>query len=69
MFDQGGHEKRTIGSGGSGDGQFSYPFGVSIKGDVMYVADTGNACIQKLTTVGQFLQKFGQGGSGLGQFD
>ena len=35
----------------------------------MYVADTGNACIQKLTTGGQFLQKFGQGGSGMGWFD
>ena len=60
VFDQGGHEERTIGSGGSGDGQFSSPFGVSIKGDVMYVADTANHCIQKLTTGGQFLQKLGQ---------
>ena len=68
VFDQGGHEKRTIGSGGSGDGQFRGPRGVSIKGDVMYVADQGNDCIQKLTTGGQFLLKFGQHGSGQGQF-
>ena len=68
VFDQGGHEKRTIGSRGSGEGQFSYPHGISIKGDVMYVADYGNHCIQKLTTGGQFLQKFGQHGSGQGQF-
>ena len=68
VFDQGGHEKRTIGSGGSGEGQFSYPHGISIKGDVMYVADYGNDRIQKLTTGGQFLQKFGQHGSGQGQF-
>ena len=68
VYDQGGHEKRTIGSGGSGDGQFSSPFGISIKGDVMYVADYGNHCIQKLTTGGQFIQKFGQRGSGQGQF-
>ena len=68
VFDQGGHEKRTIGSGGGGDGQFSGPRGLSIKGDVMYVADTGNHRIQKLTTGGQFLQKFGQHGSGQGQF-
>ena len=65
MFDQGGHEKRTIG----GDGQFYGPRGISIKGDVMYVADTSNDLIQKLTTGGQFLQKFGQHGSGQGQFD
>ena len=69
VFDQGGHEKRTIGSGGSGDGQFSYPYGISIKGDVMYVADQGNGRNQKLTTGGQFLQKFGQHGSGQGQFN
>ena len=46
VFDQGGHEKRTIGSGGSGDGQFSGPYGISIMGDVMYVADSGNHRIQ-----------------------
>ena len=69
VFDQGGHEKRTIGSGGRGDGQFSGPCGVSIKGDVMYVVDTRNHRIQKLTTGGQFIQKFGQHGSGQGQFN
>ena len=69
VYDQGGHEKRTIGSGGSGDGQFCYPHGISIKGDVMYVAEYGNDRIQKLTTGGQFLQKFGQHGSGQGQFN
>ena len=66
MFDQGGHKKRTICSGGSGDGQFNTPHGISIKGDVMYVADYGNHRIQKLTTGGQFLQKFGQHESGQG---
>ena len=69
VFDQGGHEKRTVGSGGSGDGQLRGPYGLSIKGDVMYVADTGNHRIQKLTIGGQFLQKFGQHGSGQGQFN
>ena len=34
----------------------------------MYVADTINHRIQKLTTGGQFIQKFGQHGSGQGQF-
>ena len=69
VYDQGGHEKRTIGSRGSGDGQFCAPCGISIKGDVMYVADQGNHRIQKLTTGGQFLQKFGQLGSSQGQFN
>ena len=69
VYDQGGHEKRTIGSHGSGDGQFSGPHGISIKGDLMYVAEYGNNRIQKLATGGQFLQKFGQHGSGQGQFN
>ena len=69
VYDQGGHEKRTIGSYGSDDGQFSGPCGISIKGDVMYVAETGNYRIQKLTTGGEFLGKFGQHGSGQGQFN
>ena len=68
VFDQAGYQKRTIGSGGSGDGQFSVPYGISIKGDVMYVADRSNHRIQKLTTGGQFLQKFGKYGPGQGQF-
>ena len=59
VYDQGGHEKRTIGSRGSGDGQFRALRGISIKGDVMYVAEYSNHRIQKLTTGGQFLQIFG----------
>ncbi|KAL5496811.1 hypothetical protein EMCRGX_G013171 [Ephydatia muelleri] len=67
-FDQTGQLKNTIGSYGSGDGQFSHPFGISIKGDVLYVADGGNHRVQKLTSSGKFLHKFGQYGSGQGQF-
>ena len=68
VFDQAGQQKRTIGSSGSGDGQFNQPYGLFIKGDDMYVADCGNHHIQKLTTRGQFLQTFGNYGSGKGQF-
>ena len=60
VFDQTGQLKNTIGSSGSGDGQFSYPSGISIKGDVLYVADGGNNRVQKLTSSGKFLHKFGQ---------
>ena len=69
VFDQTGQLKNTIGSSGSGDGQFSSPSGISIKGDVLYVADTGNHRVQKLTSSGKFLHKFGQQGSGQGQFN
>ena len=68
VFDQTGQLKNTIGSSGSGDGQFSSPSGISIKGDVLYVADHGNHRVQKLTSSGKFLHKFGQYGSGQGQF-
>ena len=68
VFDQAGQHKRTIGSFGIGDSQFLGPHGLFIKGDVMYVADWGNHRIQKLTTGGQILQRFGQHGTGQGQF-
>ena len=69
VFDQTGQLKNTIGSSGSGDGQFSYPYGISIKGDMLYVADYSNHRVQKLTSSGNFLHKFGQQGSGQGQFN
>ena len=69
VFDQTGQLKNTIGSSGSGDGQFSYPCGISTKGDMLYVADSGNHRVQGLTSSGKFLHKFGQQGSGQGQFD
>ena len=69
VFDQTVQLKNTIGSSGRGDGQFSSPYGISIKGDVLYVADTHNHRVQKLTSSGKFLHKFGQHGSGQGQFN
>ena len=68
VFDQRGHLKNTIGSKGSGDGQFNAPSSISITGEVMYIADFGNHRIQKLSTRGKFLHKFGKEGSGKGQF-
>ena len=67
VFDQGGHLKNTIGSEGSGDGQFNGPYSISIIGEVMYIADYNNHRIQKLTTGGKFLHKFGREGSGQGK--
>ena len=68
VFDQTGQMENTIGRGGSGDGQFRYLYGLCIKGDALYVADYGNHRVQKLTSGGEFLRKFGQQGSGQGQF-
>ena len=70
LLDQQGTVIRTIGtrgSSGSGDGQFNYPSGVAVQGDVLYVADQCNHRVQKLTTSGEFLSKFGSHGSRDGQ--
>ncbi len=72
VFDQNGSNVRTIGTaGGTGtaDGQFSNPYGIAVKGDIMYVADTSNNRIQKLTLDGKFISKFGSSGSGNGQLN
>ena len=60
----------SFGSGGSGNGQFDYPWDVACDstGNV-YVADSGNHRIQVFTAEGRFLRKFGKKGSGNGEFD
>jgi DNA-binding beta-propeller fold protein YncE len=60
----------TIGSTGSGNGQFNYPQNLAIDstGDI-FVADTGNNRVQKFDSQGNYLSQFGSFGSGNGQFD
>ena len=69
VFDQSGHLKNTIGNLGTGNAKFQYPYGITIKADILYVADYGNHCIQKLTTCGEFIHKFGEKGAGPGQMN
>ena len=69
VFNEAGQQIDTIGSGGYGDGEFSYPQGLCIKGGEIYVADQGNNRIQKFTTEGLFLDMFSQRGSALGEFN
>ncbi len=46
-----------FGSYGSGDGQFSYPYGIAIdSAGNIYVADTNNNRIQKFNSAGRFSQ-------------
>lgn len=61
--------KLKWGSRGSGDGEFSLPFGVAVdsSGNV-YVADESNDRVQKFTSSGIFLTTWGSLGSGDGQF-
>ena len=62
VFSQDGQLVRTIGSAGSGPGQFSGPRGVAISSDgELYVSDQGNGCIQVLTLQGVYIREFGKG--------
>jgi len=57
------------GTSGSGDGQFSQPYGIAVDSDEnVYVVDSGNSRIQKFTSTGAFLTKWGSNGTGDGQF-
>ena len=50
---------KTWGTFGSGDGQFSNPFGIATDGTTVYVADDDRADIQAFDTTGKFLRAFG----------
>jgi DNA-binding beta-propeller fold protein YncE len=46
---------------------FYNPVAVAIRGGVLYVVDSGQHCVQKITNLGKFISKFGSNGSGNGQ--
>jgi len=61
----------TLGSMGSGDGEFNWPTGIAISNDnYLYVVDKSNHRIQKFTLDGQFVLKWGSEGyhGGDGEF-
>ena len=68
-FNSHGKYLATIGSAGSGDGQFNDPEGIAVdaSGDI-YVADSGNNRIEKFNEDGVYQSQFGSQGSGNGQF-
>jgi len=70
LFDEHGGFVRLWGSYGSGQGQFSYPWGVAMdSAGSIYVADSQNDRIQKFSADGTFLAAWGAPGAGQVQFD
>jgi len=65
----GTHPVLQFGSKGSGDGQFSFPYGVACNSrcDIV-VVEIGNHRVQVFDKAGKFLFKFGSNGNGNGQF-
>ena len=63
------HMFGTAGSCGNADGQFHTPSAVAIKGDLLYVCESGNNRVQKFSISRRsFISNFGTGGQGDGQF-
>jgi DNA-binding beta-propeller fold protein YncE len=60
----------TYGGEGSGNGQFSHPYGITIDSSGnLWIADSGNCRIEKFNYSGAYLDQFGAYGSGNGQFN
>ena len=66
VYDSNGKKKTTI---GSGELEFEHPLGITINGEIVYVAECGGHGIHVLTTGGECLGTFGEHGSGIGQFN
>jgi tripartite motif-containing protein 71 len=68
-FNARGKYLATIGSAGSGDGQFNDPEGIAVdpNGNI-YVADSGNNRVEVFDRNGVYQSQFGTHGSGNGQF-
>jgi len=59
----------SIGSSGSGKENFFFPTNIEYASDgYLYISDTGNFRIQKVTPEGKFVRSFGSVGTGLGHF-
>ena len=52
---------------GSGQGQLNQPYGVAVRGNLLYVSDMGNNRISVFDLNGAFQGTFGSAGAGNGQ--
>ena len=69
IFNSCGVFQNSFGSAGSGNGQFSNPFGVAVgPTGTVYVTDEGNNRVEVFNSSGVFQSSFGSAGPGNGQF-
>lgn len=69
VFDLSGNELLSIGSSGSGDGEFNEARGIDVdSAGNIYVADMANSRIQKFDSSGVYISQWGTTGTGNGQF-
>jgi DNA-binding beta-propeller fold protein YncE len=67
VYDRWGELERSMGSQGSGEGQFNEPRGIAIDSDDnVYVADTWNARVVKIAPDGDWLATWGSGNTDMG---
>ena len=70
VFDRDGNFQYKFGKQGGGDGEFNYPYCLSVnKSGHLVVCDTGNHRIQVFELNGKFIGKFGTKGTNLGEFN
>jgi hypothetical protein len=61
--------QRMLGTKGTGNGQFEYPYGVAVDSSgSVFVVDRGNDRVQKFSSAGTFIKTWGTKGTGIGQF-
>jgi DNA-binding beta-propeller fold protein YncE len=68
VFDPEGAFLFRWGSGGAGEGQFSYPTGIAVTERRVFVSDWNNHRVQVFDLEGQFLSQWGSRGQDEGQF-
>jgi sugar lactone lactonase YvrE len=68
-FTEKGEYLGSLGSEGSGAGQFKGPHGIAFSGEDAYVVDSGNDRVQEFSMSGEFIRKFGSKGTGEGEFE
>jgi DNA-binding beta-propeller fold protein YncE len=70
-FSTAGAYVSKFGSSGTGNGQFTDPYGLATDPATgnLYVSDYGNKRVQEFSSAGSFITKFGAAGTAAGQFE